>query len=481
MALQSEKALSETGAWGSLVAPEVNWRQTLYAAGILVVLPTVFVMVAWNIFGFVGPAVNLDFALLYIGCVLWDRVVRKFTAAVALIGLFGILFFQVLSGAGLVFLYDVSMVADYLQFARYWPWPLIGAGLALTAVVFAFVYAALRRVAFAKAGVVPGVGLLALILGVNFLSHSHLGYTLFGRDPVTSSAYTAFRLARDMGAPHIFTYTSHPGPSVASLVGGEGAAPQRILSISVEALGLAKDPAFNDRIAQALVEQVSEDYTVERTTHLFQGLTIAGELRELCGVRIAHSPRKADAERMGPRCLPARLKAAGYETTGLHGNNGFFYMRNNLYKGIGFDHELFYSDLVAKGGKVCPNRAFPGVCDRDVLTTALQSFGDAPKDFVHVMTLDTHFPLGAQKPGDSDCAGWGRMPSGDLCLYGNQFSAALRTIGSTVRAARIKPDVIYIYGDHAPPYIVAAEREFFSRDQVPFIVLTRRSTGTESK
>jgi hypothetical protein len=48
------------------------------------------------------------------------------------------------------------------------------------------------------------------------------------------------------------------------------------------------------------------------------------------------------------------------------------------------------------------------------------------------------------------------------------------TIGRTVRRAPVKPDVVYIYGDHAPPYVTTNERLFFDRTKVPFIVLTRR-------
>ena len=64
----------------------------------------------------------------------------------------------------------------------------------------------------------------------------------------------------------------------------------------------------------------------------------------------------------------------------------------------------------------------------------------------------------------------------DLCLYFNQMSNLLAMIGREVRGARTPPDRVYLFGDHAPPYAVASERNFFNRKEVPFITLRRVSS-----
>ena len=53
----------------------------------------------------------------------------------------------------------------------------------------------------------------------------------------------------------------------------------------------------------------------------------------------------------------------------------------------------------------------------------------------------------------------------------------MATLGDALVAAKVKPDIVYIYGDHAPPYAIASDRSFFDRTSVPFIVLRRRAAG----
>jgi hypothetical protein len=90
------------------------------------------------------------------------------------------------------------------------------------------------------------------------------------------------------------------------------------------------------------------------------------------------------------------------------------------------------------------------------------------------MSLDTHFPLGANRLGGNECPAELKDWDPELCLYRNQLANALGRMAREIAATPAKPDTIYIFGNHAPPYAVAEQRNFFDRQHVPFIVLSKR-------
>lgn len=60
--------------------------------------------------------------------------------------------------------------------------------------------------------------------------------------------------------------------------------------------------------------------------------------------------------------LPAKYKAAGFETWYIHGYDQDFFKRAKTYPTYGFDSLLFRSDFFKRGLKGC-QYGYPGICD----------------------------------------------------------------------------------------------------------------------
>lgn len=170
-------------------------------------------------------------------------------------------------------------------------------------------------------------------------------------------------------------------------------------------------------------------------------------------------------------CLPARLGRRGYDTWALHGNGGEFYSRKTFYPLLGFRHAEFYDDFKRRSDRnpQCSGTVFQGICDEQVYQRALNLF-DGTRRFVHVMTLDTHLPVrSAQFPS---CSASFKDDAG-LCGYDRLVERSMRQLGEALRRAKSKPDLIFIYGDHAPPFAGQAARDVFHPDRIPFLRLRR--------
>lgn len=466
-------------AWMNRIrAVQPSWRQTAYGLALLVGVGFGVLALLKGTIGLMGPIVNIDFILTYLAAVAVGRITgRNFPllVSVAVLAIFAI---NMLSGVGLIFVYDPKILLDYLRFINDWPWRLVGSAMAGVGAAFLGYYLLARRVRYSEARLAPAVVLLVLALGADTLAKTEQGYKLLGSNNfATSSLATIKHLANGIFMHTEFAYVAQPGSSMHKAVLAGPTPPNRIMSIAVEGMGIGRDAAFNETLARRLEEKVAPYYYVQRTTHSYKGLTIAGEFRELCGLRLLFAPNRENVAGFADQCLPNRLKSMGYITTGMHGNTGFFYDRIQLYPALGFDRMLFRNDLLRRGGVDCPSRSFPGICDRDTLRIGLGLFGHQPREFVHVVSLDTHYPYAANKPSDTVCEGAAAKLATDLCIYRNQFADAMGVIGTAIAEAKVKPDVIFVYGDHAPTFVGEKLRSYFDREDVPVYVLTLRTQG----
>lgn len=292
---------------------------------------------------------------------------------------------------------------------------------------------------------------------------------------LTSSLLRLARVGRELRA-------GRAGPALAPFPGAtlagsltRGPAPATILSVSVESLGIPRDPALAAAMLDPLVRGLGDRYRIEQGSHLFFGATLAGETRELCGARSWGVYALAARRRELGHCLPMRLARAGYDTVALHGNGGHMYDRLDVYPAMGFRRSLFFADLrrEAPAIAVCKGLPFTGICDGAVFTRALALF-DGRRRLVHVMTLDAHLPYSAENGALDQCLSAFRHAAG-LCRYSALTRNSLGALASAVRSAPHPPDMIVVYGDHAPPFGAAALREAFRPGVVPYVVLTRRT------
>ncbi|MBX3483726.1 sulfatase-like hydrolase/transferase [Phenylobacterium sp.] len=452
-----------------------RWLTSLLLFSILCLGPTALLFALNSIVGMLGPWINLDLLLVYIAAVLAGRVSQRLAVVLATLGMFATLGIQILVGIGLIYIEDPALILEYLAFAAFWPWRVISlwAGLALVAMLIT--YLLLSRIRIGRARTLPAVVLLIVFVSLDLFGRTAIGYDMVRLNMATSSAVRLGQLIGKWTRPAQFHVRPFDGETMQSYLTTNGPPPDRILSIAVESFGSAQDANYNAVEIAPLQKALGNDYVVTRALHPYRGATLAGEIRELCGLRISGTPKTAEGRLLRPHCIPAKLSEQGWATLGIHGNSRFFYNRSGLYPAIGFTHTLFFDDLKAQGRRVCRTRAFAGICDHDSIGAALDFMARNPKAFVHIMTLDTHFPLGSRTAGDRNCKPGVTVPSPELCLYQNQITAVMGEIGEVIAKAPVKPDLIFIYGDHAPPYAVASERKYFDRENIPVLILKRRA------
>jgi hypothetical protein len=452
-------------------------RATLLLFAIVVAVPSVTFWWLWSRFGFTLPPLNADFVLVYAAAILIARSLsRRLASALAVAGAALVFAVHLFLGLGFIYIDDPALIREYIGFAAVWPWRLILTYAAIGALFLIGLYLAVARIKIESAALWPAVPLILVLILLNEASDTPGFHRYLGANLVTSSTVRTAKLAHTLATKPGFTQEPLNAPSMnqdAEAFLKQGAS---ILSISVESWGLAKQASFNEFILRALESELGGKYTIKFGSHPSKGGTLTGELRELCARKTAGTPTAADADEMAAYCLPNRLKQAGYKTLGIHGNSGTFYNRQTVYPKLGFTSALFLNDLIGARYKAprCHHVAFDGVCDASAIAVAAEFTGGGQKSYAHVMTLDTHFPLAPDSSSDMKCAPQLGTQMADLCLYANQFAALMKKIGSVIAKQDRPPDVIFIFGDHPPPYAVAVARSYFHDDKVPYLTLVRR-------
>lgn len=450
---------------------------------VVVVLPSLFSAVVSLWFGHPPPLVNLDLLVCYVLIVVFARRRSALGVPVGVVLVALICAVPILRSVGWVYIADPAQVAGYLAFIQYWPWAAFAKvfGAALL-VIGAFAWL-LRRTPRASARLAPAVALLLLVQAADAISGASRfssGYFSLNVNISTSSAYQLFAMAWQWSQTPAFRLVESLPVSMAAQLSTAEVLPPRIASISVESWGIFRNPAWNDLVLRQLRSRVALRYSIEFSSRPFMGGTLSGELRELCGAATRGVPSVEELSgSVGGRCAPAQLVSKGYATWAGHANFGEFYHRVHLYPEMGFQKSMFKNDFGPLAKTTCPGGVFAGPCDSLVLRTAADFLASRPAAFVHVMTLDTHFPLRARTMADHTCPPDEAMDDADLCLYVHRFADALDEIASVLASAIGGADLLYLYGDHAPPYAGGALRAAFDPNRIPVLVLRRRDSGSD--
>ncbi|MDH4742997.1 sulfatase-like hydrolase/transferase [Sphingomonas sp. CBMAI 2297] len=227
------------------------------------------------------------------------------------------------------------------------------------------------------------------------------------------------------------------------------AAPAKILIILVESWGERPADLAHIRDALAAMPSVSQ---IELGYNAFHGSTLPAEVRELCGMALDF----AHPEKLNRNCLPRRFATAGYATTAFHGYDGFFYSRDIIYPGLGFQRSYFKPDLSALAE--CAG-AFNGACDDAVVDNAVNLLARPGRQFVYMMSLTAHAPVAATSLARPYATTMLSALPGDP---GQKLNRALivRAVQRIHATMNGQDALLYIAGDHNPP---GAEQEF----QVP--------------
>lgn len=152
--------------------------------------------------------------------------------------------------------------------------------------------------------------------------------------------------------------------------------------------------------------------------------------------------------------LVRSLRAHGYATTAVHGNDPAFWNRNTAFKAIGFDRFVSQSSFprnAPNDGKYMADRAMT-----DEIMAQLKSAG--PPQFVFAISIEAHGPYDVP-PADTAARDAIPVPAGivgknkiELQNYLYHMQHADAELGRLARllAQRERPTLLLFYGDHLP-------------------------------
>jgi hypothetical protein len=249
-----------------------------------------------------------------------------------------------------------------------------------------------------------------------------------------------------------------------------------VVVVLVESWGLMTDPHLANMLTSSYDDaRIEATYDVRYGTAPFDGMTVPGEVRELCHTHLGFGVLHISALQSAG-CLPEEFAASGYTTYAVHGYVGNMFQRVDWYKRLGFQATWFAPDLSRVGLPECPG-AFPGICDPSIagwIGKELLAEPSAQPHFVYWVTLNSHIPLplNPQLPVDDLCASRPALAqSSALCSWFRLIHALHASVARAAGEATERPTVFVLAGDHAPPFANPALRQNFSSTVVPWVIL----------
>jgi hypothetical protein len=308
-----------------------------------------------------------------------------------------------------------------------------------------------------------------------------------GTSMTRRTAISIWEIARSNPVPTAFTHSpSATEPLLIQLYKGSAGTVawgqrRNIVLVLVESYGFMNDPRGAAKLESPYRSPaVMAKYAIQSGTVPFDGPTVSGEFRELCGLRGDINSAKL-AGTVAENCLPDLMKKHGYDTTAIHGFLGTMFDRNIWYRALGFENVQFKEDLKRLPGFHECSGIFQGVCDTDIArflgSQSSSEIGGKPH-FYYWLTLNSHLPvqISTQNSTLLDC-GSPRAANPDISICNwmalvYKVNVAIAELSTTSNLARTE---FIIVGDHAPPFRTGARREQFSQQVVPFIHLLPKS------
>jgi hypothetical protein len=242
----------------------------------------------------------------------------------------------------------------------------------------------------------------------------------------------------------------------------------KLLLVVVESWGFFRDEKIRNGIVAPLLEASAGFEWLEQGDIAFAGATVAGELRELCGLRLNHFNLK-NVETGFESCLPRRLHEHGYATAAVHGAVGLMYDRIHWYPRAGFD-ELHFMETQDWESRCY---SFPGICDSEIAQRFIKgAFSGSGKRFVYWLTLNSHSIYDERDlHGDFfDCGAHGLPQGSELCRASKLHAQLFSDLAAIVGDAAMQGVEVLVVGDHPPPLLSTPDKEaYLEPDTVPWL------------
>lgn len=406
-------------------------------------------------FGYDRALISLDTILLYL-IFSFRRKIVGFGLAIAFVVI------EVAYGFRMEYpLFNLGTLLDLIPFVRFANGKIIFFGIISIVIFVFFVYFSYRLIKSNSGNFQILLPLLVVSVFSNVPSLTNFYpnvkyYAPFFHKPIFgSTAYNLYYLWR----ADVLGITTHydednfyplKSISVSSLVSLESRFPKKIIYIIVESWGRAVDDSEYKSQTAALVENKNIRILDEGLIR-YEGGTVQGELRELCGIVPISYAFASIPEKYAHNCLPYKFKMEGYDTVALHGAHSGMYARDSWYPLIGFEETYFYNKPLANVRKC---KGFPGFCDVDLIPAVIERIQKSDRIFFYWMTLNSHVPYDSSdlSSGDRSECGVLRIDEGARC---NQF-LLVKDLFDHLADALSKSEIhgleVVLVGDHAPPF-----------------------------
>ena len=247
---------------------------------------------------------------------------------------------------------------------------------------------------------------------------------------------------------------------------------KRILFLMVESWGQVVNEKEFTLQTQALIK--NPKLQILHRGHVeYSGGTVAGELRDLCGIVPIKYSFSTIPEEYGINCLPRKLSEQGYATIALHGAHSGMYSRNTWYPTAGFQKSYFLNNPLADVSRC---KSFPGFCDVDLIPHVIQELKNHDRIFFYWMTLNSHAPYDKddlKNTNDQICSELG-LKEGERCNQFRLIKEFFDTLGASITKSGLTGTEIVLVGDHKPPFFTGNFDQDFVKGKVPYIHLKIR-------
>ncbi|MDR2688494.1 MAG: sulfatase-like hydrolase/transferase [Azoarcus sp.] len=222
---------------------------------------------------------------------------------------------------------------------------------------------------------------------------------------------------------------------------------EKLLLIVAESWGEPNNKAVQEAVLQKLKDKIDHFEFFKQGSFQFLGLTVQGELRELC--RLDTTSLDLREVKTGfQQCFPNQLKKLGYETHGVHNATNFMYGRDSWYKLAGFQKTYFKENLGISRQCI----PFDGICDWDILPVLRKQLAGNEKIFSYWVTLTSHFYYAESDIHDGrfQCADYD-IPKGDACQNLRHQAQFFDNLAEIIDTPEMRGVEIIVVGDHVPP------------------------------
>lgn len=447
-------------------------RRHVFICLMVYVLPNVVFFLAARILGVGRPIVNIDYAIVALVLAFGSLYFGVFLAVVFLLVDFFVLFMQVVPVVRIddfVYILSFAMEASFYHLILFF-----FIGVLVVFLLGGICYSGRRLGVFTALLVFNFLALISVFQSEPLSATSDRFYRMSSHWWVKSQVQLFFRARSDLflalfddnGLP-LVPLNSSSASTPFWLMLSSKRDDARLMLIVAESWGQTSDLRIQEKLLQPL--RALPGRQIDQGEALSSGMTLAGELRELCHLVPMHYNLKS-AEKGFEQCLPNQLRAIGYETLSLHAATGIMYDRIYWYPRVGFDHSIFFES------RIWPYRcySFPGGCDADMFDEVQSFFQKPGRRFLYWLTLNSHAPYDMRdlRYDRFDCVAFTIESSSEVCRNLKLQAQFFEGVASVLAQDVMRDVRVIIVGDHEPVIMNIAEKnKYFVSGRVPWVYL----------